>query len=958
MRNMAAKASSKKSPAPSRTSLYRPHREQIESAEVRRSRKAALLQLSMGRVAHIIGIASGLALALTAVIAYGLIHWDFLRVAPDGDAPAFLVTLKWVIPLVAGIIAAGVAIIMKWDPYVADREEPHFVMSVIALVVPIMLIVLIVLDEYGQVALGRPAWLYPASLLGICLAEVSLAMTWEGTGSRKMTSIVAAIFPVALLLFPIFYKFSDTELASILPMAYLGSAVAIQLSGSMLHIISSSTQVQQREVLKASDSKLKEQILEIDKKRQAMVYREEALRSKESGLEAYEKRLSDEMSSLEERKQQVIAAETDLENRVERVIEERERLSKREGELEAREDVVEIKLTEAEGLRRDMDNRLKALLAREQTISAREHESSKSIIDLQAKERDLKGRISELQAEQTSLEAVRSELSQFEEALLDREKQIAARESDMEMRSIELQSARQQLGTVEAEKTTVITLEQQLKAKHEQLREREAALKTLDDDIKQKSEKAERLISRADKQMNELVEKESVVMAKEKSLADKEAELRREIQNISSQLEEMASAKAQVVDLSKQYHTMSETTRGKLSTISVKEDEISRKMAALEKREEKIKELEGRLRGEHDNMDTKLRQLLEKEKALEAEEAEVNLKQAELREMEREMLESVDEFEEAKAGLPTVEVDERESVYEFRERRLAEKEQEMKASMYQHEKELEKRELALKAHLTKDLQEMEEEVQEEYAEQKVKTGIERLDDLLMGGMPFGASVLYIGPPFIGKEVAMLLFLAEGLKKGVPAIVVTTSRSSSEISKDIAPILPTFKEFEQLGLVRWIDASGLPFDQQAEPYAKVLSVSKPGDLKGISEAVERTVKELQKQKHPYFRFAYFSLSMSMTQADEKSSYQFVASLAGRLKGAGGVSVFAIERGMHTEQQLESIQHHMSGAIQFKTDKQKTLLSVQGIGDAQTRDWIEYRHTNKALMVGAFSLERIR
>ena len=950
---MAAKASSKRSPAPSRVSPYRPQKEQIESAEVRRSRKAALLQLTMGRVAHIIGIASGLALALTAVIAYGLIHWDFLR-----DAPEFMVTLRWVIPLVAGVVAAGVAIIMKWEPYVADREEPHFVMSVVALVVPIMFIALIVLDEYGQVALGRPTWLYPASLLGICLAEISLAMTWEGAGSRKTISIAAAIFPIALLLFPIFFKFTDEELASILPMAYLGSAVSIQLSGSMLHIISSSTQVQQREVLKASDSKLREQILDIDKKRHALVYREEALRSKESGLEAYEKHLSDEMASYEERKQQVIAAETDLENRVERVIEERERLSKREGELEAREDAVEIKLTEAEGLRRDMDSRLKVLVSREQTISTREHESSKSIIDLQAKERDLKGKISELQAEQSTLEAVRKELAEFEEALLDREKQVGSRESEMEMRSIELDSVRKQLGTVEAEKTTVSTLEQQLRTKQQELREREAALRTIEDDIKQKSEKAERLISRADKQMNELVEKESVVMAKEKSLADKEAELRKELQGISSQLEEMASAKAQVVDLSKQYHVMTETTRGKLSTISAKEDEIARKMAALEKREEKIKEIDTRLRAEHNNMDAKLRQLLEKEKTLEAEEAEVNLKQAELREMEREMLESVDELEEAKAGLQVEEEDERESVYEYRERRLAEKEQEMKSRMYQHEKELEKREQALKAHLTKDLQEMEEQVQQEYAEAKVKTGVDRLDDLLMGGMPFCSNVLYIGPPFIGKEVAMLLFLAEGLKKGVPAIIVTTSHSPAEISKDIAPILPTFKEFEQLGLVRWIDASGLPFDQQSEPYAKVVSVSKPGDLKGIAEAVERVVKELQRLKHPYFRVAYFSLSMSITQADEKSAFQFVASLAGRLKTAGGVSVYAVERGMHTEQQLESIQHHMSGAIQFKTENQKTMLSVQGISDAQSRGWIEYRHTNKALMVGAFSLERIR
>jgi len=88
-------------------------------------------------------------------------------------------------------------------------------------------------------------------------------------------------------------------------------------------------------------------------------------------------------------------------------------------------------------------------------------------------------------------------------------------------------------------------------------------------------------------------------------------------------------------------------------------------------------------------------------------------------------------------------------------------------------------------------------------------------------------------------------------------------------------------------------------------------------------------------------------MSITQAEDKKGYLFVQSLVGRAKLAQAISVFALDRGMHTEQQLESIQHLMSGAIQFKTERQKTLLSVQGITDAQTRTWVEYKHTNKAI-----------
>jgi hypothetical protein len=189
--------------------------------------------------------------------------------------------------------------------------------------------------------------------------------------------------------------------------------------------------------------------------------------------------------------------------------------------------------------------------------------------------------------------------------------------------------------------------------------------------------------------------------------------------------------------------------------------------------------------------------------------------------------------------------------------------------------------------------------------------------------------------------------------------VTTSKPPDEISKDMAPILPTFKEFEQLGLVHWVDATGFRGTDsggQAEP--NIVAAMGSGDLDGISKAIDGCVKKMQKQKHPYFRLAYLSLSMSVTQSDEKSSFQFVQNLAGKLRQANAISVYALERGMHTEQQLESIQHHMTGALQFKTDKQKTLISVQGIGDVQMRDWIEYKHTNKAIMIGAFSLERIR
>jgi len=925
----------------------------VESAEIKRSRRAAILQLKMGRLAHTIGIASGLALALTAVLAYGLENWTFLS-----NASELVVELKWTIPLVAGILVAIVALYMKWEPYVADKEEPHFIMSIAALVVPAMFLALLFLKDTDRLLFGTPDWLYAVSLLGISLTEISLAMTWEGSSRRKTISIAAAIFPIALMSFPIIYHTTEVALASILPMAYLGSAVSIQLSGSMLHIIASSTSVQQREVLKASDSKLREQIIDLEKKREALRYREDAQRSRESDLEVYERKLSDEMASLEEQKQQVAALQTEVEQRLQGARETRQNAAKQESQLEKDREAIQIRQSDLEAQRRELERLSKSVSAREAALAARDREASKLQLDLQSKERELKTRFSELQAEESTAKGTSKELEDLQSALAEREKQLGIRESALDMKSLEISTAKEQLGKVAVEKTTVKNLEEQLLMKQEALAEKEISVKALEDEMRKKAERAERLTSRADQQMNELVDRESKLLAKEKMLADKEASLRSDLQGLSSRLEEMDRARASMSDKERQYQDLSETTRTKLTTVSVREEEATRKMSALEKREDKIKELELALKSERERMNSKLRELLEKEKDLKAGETELSLRNAELKAMERQILEQVEEVEEVRAEAP--EEDEREKTFELRERKLIEKEQEMKSRLFQREKELEKKELSLRAQLSKDLEEMEEAVEQEYAGEKVKTGIERLDDLLMGGMPFGSNILYVGPPFIGKETAILLFIAEGLKKGIPAVIITTSHSPAEISKDMAPILPTFMEFDQLGLVRWVDASSIDGGESksSSTHSWVIKVAGPSDFDGITKALDKCTKDFQKQKQPYFRLAYMSLSMSITQADEKVAFQFVQGFAGRAKAGGAVSVFAVERGMHTEQQLEAIQHHMSGAIQFKTDKQKTLMSVQGVGDAQTRAWVEYRHTNKSLMIGAFSLERIR
>ncbi|HIH01574.1 TPA: hypothetical protein HA259_05820, partial [Thermoplasmata archaeon] len=668
---MAPRKKGKKPPAPKQEdSQESQYDSSLERAERPRSRKAAILQLRMGRSAHVLGLVSGVALAATAILAYLLENWS-----PLLDAPEFVTVLKWIVPLAAGVLVAAVALALKWEPYFADRTSAHFLLSVGALVVPALFIILIVLDELGELAIGRPDWLYPISLLGMSLTLISLALSWEGWSRRKTISIVSAVFPPVLLTFPMVLHFTPLELASILPMAYLGSAVAIQLSGSMLHIIASATSVQEREVLKASDGKLKEQIRDIDRRRIALDYRDDALRTKECDLEAYEKRLAEEIAMIEDRKKQVSVMEVDLEGKVQMARNARQELARKEVEVEGKIDTLRLKQTDIDSQARELEKRSKVLASREEKLSKKEVALDKKLLDSQSGDRELKNALVEAAEERSSLELRRKELDALQQSLAEREKQVSVLETTADLRALESVATKAELGKVTKERGTIKQLESQLLMRQESLAEREISLRTQEEALQKKAQRAERLSARADKQMNDLVEKENTLLEREKSLTEREANLRAKKDALEEEMEDLRRSRDEAIAVEKQYVSISEGVKQKMDEVNNLKEDLANRLFSVERREAIVKELETRLKAEHDRTNAKMRELIEKEKTLKSKETDLGLKRAELKSMERQLLHSVEDVETARADVPPMDRESAKAL-EARERRLQEKERE------------------------------------------------------------------------------------------------------------------------------------------------------------------------------------------------------------------------------------------------------------------------------------------
>ena len=244
----------------------------------------------------------------------------------------------------------------------------------------------------------------------------------------------------------------------------------------------------------------------------------------------------------------------------------------------------------------------------------------------------------------------------------------------------------------------------------------------------------------------------------------------------------------------------------------------------------------------------------------------------------------------------------------------------------------------------------------EVQQAKVKTGNDRLDDLLLGGIPFGSNILVHGPPFVGKEVMMNQFMAEGLKKGLPVLWVLTDKTPHDIREEMNYVLSGYEEYEKLGLVKYIDSysrsMGATTDDPFTTY-----IDEPTDHDSIMENVERTVKEF-KEKHENYRLAFRSISTLIAYSDPNTAFRFLSPFCGRRKRDKAVALFTVEKGVHGEQEIQMLGSIMDGMIDFKVDQLRTFFAVSGISDVQSRSYIRYTSSKHGLTIGSFALEHIR
>ncbi len=481
---------------------------------------------------------------------------------------------------------------------------------------------------------------------------------------------------------------------------------------------------------------------------------------------------------------------------------------------------------------------------------------------------------------------------------------------------------------------SILRREMKLMDLEERLRERESAL---DDPLASRSHRDPNLEERFQEELRE----------KEDDFRKREMEFKTRIETLENELHERESesrlkeeqlriAKLNNPQIEEEFKQKFDELQRKGQFIDHLEVEVKNLKAELIQKDEELKKISDLLKFKDSEFGQREEDLLYRERTFEEE-----IRRFEVAKKEASGLEGLDMKKRLEALKDEIQINEEE--IKNKEKYLNSKENELR-----------RREQNL---IEEEIETREEERAIEVQQAKVKTGNRRFDDLLLGGIPFGSNILVHGPPFTGKEVLIGQFISEGLTKGVPCIFVLTDKTPSDIRKEMQFIISGFEEYEKLDLVRYVDTYSMSMGQATEdPYTTF--IEDPTDHKGIMEAVEVEAKKYEENGHRYYRLAFRSLSTLVAYSDPISTFRFLSPFCGKRKRDKAVSMFAMEKGMHGDQEIQMFGSVMDGMIDFKVDQLKTYFAVKGITDIQSRTYIRYTSTKSSLSIGSFSLDHIR
>ncbi len=840
--------------------------------DVQRNRQDSLFQLRLGRQSLFWGLVSGVLFLVGSWVTLALGTGGLL----SGVDQRFGGFLPLLLPSVAALVLAGGLLLEKAPSYAVWPWELHFVVSLAALILAVVVFLFLVFQAIPGAFSGLDllaGGIYPLALGTVSLALVAMGLTWRDWGTPKLASLSLAVIPF-LAYFPIVLTLRPYNADVSLTVAFSTAAFGYLASGAELHWMASAGRAQERQVISGSQSRIFQVHEQLRQMARDLNAREAAVEIREGEVRGQEAVVLEHRRYLEQRRSELEAESAELARR-------RDEFNALEERTVAQAREVEVKLAR-------LENEGKALTDRQRSIQEGwEH----------------------LQSEREALAARDQRLKQLEVEAAGRESELARRE--LSAQGVE---AAAQARLAEAERRYAEAASRQpslpfavsgspaasppgLAEGTRSDRERELALREAS--VADRERLAKEGAATLDKRREELKQVAAEILLRERALGARESRLSSLESELKARGTRLDQAEAQQAALARRLSEAQEGAAAALAEAEVRLRAARERETAAQGRAVQLDELDRKLQRRYE-------ELLGRETGY----------QARIQALELRLLGPGSGPAASRTVAPSGEGGEG------------------PASSPP----------SLPGSAPAGL-----------SPERDLSGLPRLDALLRGGFPRGSQVALVGPAFAGKEVLLIHFVAQGLLGGDRVVVITAGRPPSELSRELDGRVKDRERREKDGSLLWIDATRSP-GGSSPPSAGSSAVGGPGDQLGILRAVSGCLGA--SGKVPRTRVAFAGLSNVLSQDEERQGLGFLRNLVGILRPRGVTALYALDRGMHPESVVESVLSAMDGGLLFRVENGKNALSVLGLGDVETRQWVDYTLEEGSLQLGSFALERIR
>jgi len=217
--------------------------------------------------------------------------------------------------------------------------------------------------------------------------------------------------------------------------------------------------------------------------------------------------------------------------------------------------------------------------------------------------------------------------------------------------------------------------------------------------------------------------------------------------------------------------------------------------------------------------------------------------------------------------------------------------------------------------------------------ERLRIGIQELDQMIMGGIPKGSLCLVLGPPGAGKSILSRRFLYTGVLDGKDGFLVSTGENE-ETARETMKLFNWDKGIDSklhvLDCYSW--KSGAAKSKHSANLTSLTDVSV-----GISSLLDD--KTVEKSGSP--RIVLDSFTDIITYGGADRALKFLDSIHTKLESRGVTGLLLLEEGVHDVQTVTSVEYTTSGTIRMKFSEQGRFMMVSRLtGTPLSPRWMPF------------------